>query len=85
MVDGFAVDVIENLVEEIDAQIVVIGAVSRTGLQWLLIGSTAERMVDRRSCDLLIVKPHRFPDRVRRRTRGPQIIPTSLPLVSVMH
>jgi universal stress protein E len=74
LVEGFAVDVIQNIAEEIDAGIVVMGAVSRSGLRRLLIGNTAERMLDRLACDVLIVKPRRFPDRTPRRPRGPQII-----------
>jgi len=35
---------------------VVMGAVSRTGIDKLFIGSTAERILDRLSCDVLVVK-----------------------------
>jgi universal stress protein E len=50
------------------------GAVARTGLKRLLIGNTAERMLDRLSCDVLIVKPRGFNNTVARRPRGPRII-----------
>jgi hypothetical protein len=40
--------------------IVVMGAVSRSGLKRLFIGSAAEHALDRLSCDVLIVKPPGF-------------------------
>ena len=42
------------------AGLIVIGAVSRRGLDRLIIGSTAERVLDRLGCDLLVVKPPRL-------------------------
>lgn len=40
--------------------LVVMGAVSRSVLARLLIGNTAERVLDKLSCDVLIVKPKSF-------------------------
>jgi universal stress protein E len=51
--------------------IVVMGAVSRSGIKRLLIGNTAERILDDLSCDILVVKPPKFRVRVPRATRGP--------------
>lgn len=48
------------------AQIAVMGAVSRSGLKRVFIGNTAERVLDRLPCDLLVVKPARFRTRVPR-------------------
>ncbi len=45
------------LVRSLKASVVVMGAVSRTGLRRLFIGSTAERLLDRLPCDVLIVRP----------------------------
>jgi universal stress protein E len=45
------------LTEQLRADVVVIGAIARTGLRRLFIGSTAEQVLDRLSCDLMIVKP----------------------------
>jgi universal stress protein E len=42
------------------AHIVVMGAVSRSGLRRLFIGHTAERVLDALTCDVLIVKPSDF-------------------------
>jgi universal stress protein E len=45
------------LTEQLRADIVVMGAVSRRGLARVFIGNTAEDVLDRLACDLLIVKP----------------------------
>jgi universal stress protein E len=42
------------------ADFVVMGAVARRGLTRLMIGSTAERVLDRLPCDLVIIKPLDF-------------------------
>jgi universal stress protein E len=49
------------------------GAVSRSGLKSIFIGNTAERVLDRLQCDLLVVKPRRFESRVPRAVRGVRI------------
>ena len=46
-----------SLAKHIQADVVVMGAVSRSGLKRVFIGSTAERVLDHLPCDLLIVKP----------------------------
>jgi universal stress protein E len=62
--------------------IVVMGAVSRSGLKRLLIGNTAERILDELRCDVLVVKPPRFRNRVPRATRGVRLL-SMLPTGSV--
>jgi universal stress protein E len=42
------------------ADFVVMGAIARRGLKRLFIGSTAERVLDRLPCDLVIIKPLEF-------------------------
>jgi len=74
IVDGFAIDVIERVTREVHAAILVMGAVSRTGWRRLFVGNTAERMLDRMSCDILIVKPRQFRNRIARARRGAQVI-----------
>ncbi len=49
------------------AGIVVMGAVSRSALLRLIVGNTAERVLDRLSCDALVVKPRGFRARIPRR------------------
>ncbi|MEO6185435.1 MAG: universal stress protein [Steroidobacteraceae bacterium] len=68
------VDAIPQVVQEIGCDIVVMGDLSRSGLKRLVIGNTAERLVDELSCDLLIVKPPAFISRVPARPRGPQLV-----------
>lgn len=51
--------------------IVVMGAVSRSGLKRLLIGNTAERILDELACDILVVKSAKFHTDVPRAARGP--------------
>ena len=58
------------------ADVVVMGAVSRSGLTRLFIGNTAERVIDKLDCDVLIVKPRRFATPVQRR---PPRLPPSPP------
>jgi universal stress protein E len=53
---GSAVDVLPRVVERLGADVLVMGAVSRSRLQELFVGSTAERVLDRLGCDVLVVK-----------------------------
>ncbi len=48
---------LQDYVDEVGASLVVMGAVSRNRLERLVIGSTAEQVLDRLPCDTLIVKP----------------------------
>jgi universal stress protein E len=54
------------LAEELVADVVVMGAVSRRGLKRLFLGNTAETVLDTLPCDLLIVKPAGFETSVPR-------------------
>ncbi len=47
------------------ADLVVMGAVSRSMLKRLFIGSTAERVLDELPCDVLVVKPDGFETKVK--------------------
>ena len=49
-----------TLTEQLRADAVVLGAVSRSGLKGLFLGNTAEDVLDRLHCDLIIVKPEGF-------------------------
>jgi universal stress protein E len=53
---GPTTDLLQRVTEDLTADFVVMGAVSRTGLKRVFIGSTAERVLDRLPCDLLVVK-----------------------------
>jgi universal stress protein E len=56
---GAARDALVALTDELRADVVVMGAVSRSALERLFVGSTAEDVLDKLSCDLLLVKPQR--------------------------
>ncbi|MBS1199561.1 MAG: hypothetical protein H6R27_239 [Proteobacteria bacterium] len=58
---------IPAVAEEVGAGVVVMGAVSRSGLRRLFIGSTAERVIDHLVCDVLVIKPDGFKTPVPRR------------------
>jgi universal stress protein E len=71
------VDAIQGIARRTRSSIVVMGAISRSGLQRFLIGNTAERLLDQLTCDVLIVKPGQFATRVPRRSRGAKIVPSA--------
>lgn len=57
VVSGVPFKEIRRLADEENFQLIVIGTHGRTGLSHLLIGSTAERVVQHASCPVLSVKP----------------------------
>ncbi len=57
---GSATDLLNEEAERVRADIVVMGAVSRSRLQNLFVGNTAERVLDHLPCDILVVKPLDF-------------------------
>jgi universal stress protein E len=71
---GHAADAIPALARKLRCDLVVMGAISRSGLKRLAVGNTAEHLLDDLPCDLLIVKPPAFATRVTSRPRGPQRI-----------
>jgi universal stress protein E len=78
LVSGRAENVIPALAAKLRTGILVMGAVSRSGLRRLLIGNTAERILDTVSCDVLVIKPAQFKARVKRARRGLKYIATPL-------
>lgn len=55
--EGDADTVIADICKNIEADLVVIGTVGREGLAGVLIGNTAEALVDKVSCDVVVIKP----------------------------
>jgi universal stress protein E len=53
------------LTDRLRADVVVMGAVSRRGLARVFLGNTAEEVLDKLGCDLLIVKPPALMDALR--------------------
>jgi universal stress protein E len=64
------IDAIEQTAGETHSGIVVMGAVSRSGIKRFFFGNTAEALLDSLPCDMLIVKPAEFAPRVQKRIRG---------------
>lgn len=65
--EGDAREMLARFAQEVMADIVVMGAAGRSGIGRLLIGHTAQRMLDALDCDVLIVKASGF-----RSSVGPQ-------------
>ncbi|MGR6779404.1 universal stress protein [Moritella viscosa] len=53
---GAPEDVIADVVQAVDAELVILGAPTRNGLSAFLIGNTAEMVIDSINCDLLALK-----------------------------
>ena len=65
LVRGVAAEVIPELVESRGIDLVIMGTVARTGIAGLLIGNTAERVLQRLGGSVLAVKPSGFVSPVR--------------------
>lgn len=60
LLEGMPEDVIPHVADDIDAELVVMGTIGRTGISAALIGNTAEHVMDNINCDLLAIKPSDF-------------------------
>jgi universal stress protein E len=60
IVKGEADRVIQDLVQEHNADLVVMGTVARTGIPGLIMGNTAESILNNIGCSVLAVKPPGF-------------------------
>jgi len=60
LIKGLAAKEIPRLVNQLDADLVVMGTVARTGVPGLIIGNTAEAILDQLKCSVLAVKPTEF-------------------------
>jgi universal stress protein E len=58
--EGMPEDVLPGMAETLDAEMVIIGTIGRTGFSAAIIGNTAEHVIDRLDCDVLAVKPADF-------------------------
>jgi len=58
--EGPAKKVIAPLAEGLGADLVVMGTVARTGISGLIIGNTAEAILDQLECSVLAIKPPGF-------------------------
>lgn len=57
VIEGSADIVIPEKAKEINAQLLILGTVGRTGLLGAFIGNTAEHILANMSCDILTIKP----------------------------
>ncbi len=55
--EGLPETVIEQVAQKIDAELVILGTIGRTGISAALIGNTAEHVIDHLNCDVLALKP----------------------------
>lgn len=60
LIRGNPADVIADLVQSCPVDLIVMGTVARTGVPGLLIGNTAETILQRVDCSVLAVKPAAF-------------------------
>jgi len=83
LVDGAPAVVIPAVARNTNAALVVMGAVSRSGLGRMFIGNTAERVLGALPCDVLVLKPRGAKARVAAATRGMRVVPVpAIPLVA---
>jgi universal stress protein E len=57
---GMAAEYIPRMAAGWHADIIVMGAIARSGLKRALMGSTAEQVLETLPCDVLVVKPTDF-------------------------
>lgn len=62
---GVPSQVIPNMIEKLGADLVIMGTVARTGIAGLLIGNTAEAILEQVQCSVLAIKPPGFVSPVR--------------------
>ena len=74
MLRGRPADVLLELAAQGEADLIVMGALSRGRLRDLILGSTAERILERAQADIMIVKPPGF------QTRIGMIVNSALPM-----
>jgi universal stress protein E len=73
-------DAVMEVAKETGTQIVALGSISRSGVDRLLFGNTAEALIDRLECDVLVVKPPEFRHKVARQPRGAHVAHSHFPL-----
>jgi universal stress protein E len=74
LIDSDPLFAIPQVAREVGADLVVMGAVSRSGLKRVFIGNTAERVLDDLPCDVLVIKPAHSAPRVSAKPRGTRLV-----------
>lgn len=67
---GQAAEMIPVLARDMELELAIMGAITRSRLQHAFIGSTTEQVLDKLSCDVLVVKPKRFESAVTYRPQA---------------
>lgn len=72
LVAGVAGDVLPQIAREHAVDLVVMGSLTRSRLENAMVGSTAEKVLDHLSCDVLVIKPKGYlsPVNLKQRPRG---------------
>jgi len=60
LLEGEPSELLPKLATDLDAGLVVMGAIARNKLESIFVGSTTEKVLDRVPCDLLVMKPEWF-------------------------
>jgi nucleotide-binding universal stress UspA family protein len=60
LVKGLARRAIPDLAEQLQAELIVMGTIKRAGIAGILIGNTAETILNRIDCSVLAIKPEGF-------------------------
>jgi universal stress protein E len=76
LVCGHPADVLARGASALEADILVLGCICRSGVRRLMIGNTAEHLIYRVPCDLLLVKPAGFANDIEHERRGPRLMVT---------
>lgn len=83
LIPGDPAIVLPRFAKQMHAGVVVMGAVSRSGLKRVLIGNTAERVLESLPSDVLVVKPEGFHSSVEDSVRGLRVeVPPPLALTA---
>ncbi len=62
---GFAGEEVTGVIAELGSDLIVLGTVARTGLSGLIMGNTAEEIIDYTTCSVLAVKPPGFISQIK--------------------
>lgn len=57
IMEGDTTDIVPDIATAIEADLVVAGTVGRDGLAGVIVGNTAEELVDKVACDIVVLKP----------------------------
>jgi nucleotide-binding universal stress UspA family protein len=69
LLHGSPDDVIPYFVSESQTDVIVMGSVGRRGLPGMLVGNTAELLLDKLRCSILVVKPDDFVSPIKARVQ----------------